>query len=193
MQLYIHAPSNTYPLTANDIKAREPNTSFPQYLQPEDISHFGYFPVQATDPTNTDTQHSVEAAPVLTNGVWMQTWTVIDYTPTELAQRAADKAAADAAAAAEQKAAIEKEFSTAIQSRLDAFAQTRNYDGILSACTYASSTVTKFKAEGQYCVDARDNTWATCYTILAQVEAGTIPMPTLDEVLAQLPVLTWPI
>lgn len=79
------------------------------------------------------------------------------------------------------------------QQHLDAFARTRNYDGILSAATYATSAVPKFKAEGQYAVEARDATWAKCYEILAAVEAGTRPMPTLDELLAELPVLTWPI
>ena len=84
------------------------------------------------------------------------------------------------------------EFTAKIQARLDAFARTRGYDGILSAATYATSTVPKFKAEGQYAVEARDATWAKCYEILAAVEAGSRPMPTLDELLAELPVLTWP-
>jgi hypothetical protein len=52
--------------------------------------------------------------------------------------------------------------------------------------------VPKFKAEGQYAVEARDATWAKCYEVLAAVEAGTRPMPTLDELLAELPVLSWP-
>ena len=88
---------------------------------------------------------------------------------------------------------LQREFTAAIQQRLDAFAQTRNYDGILSACTYATSTVAKFKAEGQYCVDARDATWSTCYAILGAVQAGTRPMPTLAEIEAELPVLEWPL
>ena len=79
-----------------------------------------------------------------------------------------------------------------IQQNLDAFAQTRNYDGILSACTYASSTVTKFKDEGQYCVDLRDNTWATCYTLLAEVEAGTLSITSWAQLEALLPVPAWP-
>lgn len=76
--------------------------------------------------------------------------------------------------------------------RADDFAKTRNYTNIMSAATYATSTVPKFKAEGQYAVEARDATWAKCYEILAAVEAGSRPIPTLDELLAELPVLTWP-
>lgn len=79
------------------------------------------------------------------------------------------------------------------QSRLDAFAQTRNYDGILSACTYATSTVPKFQAEGQYCVEARDATWAKLYQIMAEVQAGTRPMPSgYADIEGDLPVLQWP-
>lgn len=89
------------------------------------------------------------------------------------------------------------EFSAAVvssvQKSLDDFAKTRNYDGILSACTYATSTVMKFAREGQYCVDIRDNTWATLYSLMAEVEAGTKPMPaTVEEVLTLLPTPTWP-
>ena len=66
---------------------------------------------------------------------------------------------------------IVAQYTAAVQEHLDAFARTRNYDGILSAATYASSTVPKFQAEGQYAVEARDATWAKCYEILAAVEA----------------------
>jgi len=83
-------------------------------------------------------------------------------------------------------------YTAAIQKRLDDFARTRNYDGILSAATYATSAVAKFKAEGQYAVEARDATWAKGYEILAAVEAGTRAAPTLDELAAELPALVWP-
>ena len=88
--------------------------------------------------------------------------------------------------------AVQPTFTAAIQARLDAFAKTRNYDSILSACTYAASTVPKFAAEGQCCVRKRDDTWAASYSILASVETGTRPMPTLAEVEAELPALVWP-
>jgi hypothetical protein len=79
-----------------------------------------------------------------------------------------------------------------VQDRLDTFCRTRGYDGILSACTYASSTVPKFKAEGTYAVQARDSHWNACYLILAEVQAGAREVPTLEEVLAELPALVWP-
>ena len=84
------------------------------------------------------------------------------------------------------------QYDAAVQQRLDDFAKTRNYTNIMSAATYATSTAPKFKAEGQYAVEARDATWAKCYEVLAAVEAGSRPMPTLDELLTELPVLTWP-
>lgn len=81
----------------------------------------------------------------------------------------------------------------AAQERLDAFARTRNYDGILSACTYATSAVPSFAAEGQYCVAARDQTWAALYTLMADVQGGTLPMPeSVEAVMALLPPLEWP-
>lgn len=88
---------------------------------------------------------------------------------------------------------IADQFTAAIQQRLDDFARTRNYDGILSACTYATSTVAKFKTEGQACVNLRDATWAAAYTILANVQAGKRPMPTsIADIEADLPAAVWP-
>lgn len=83
-------------------------------------------------------------------------------------------------------------YTAAIQKRLDDFARTRNYDGILSAATYATSATPKFAAEGQYAVEARDATWAKGGEILAAVEAGTRPLPTLEALAAELPALAWP-
>lgn len=83
-------------------------------------------------------------------------------------------------------------YTAAIQKRLDDFARTRNYDGILSAATYATSAVAKFRAEGQYAVEARDATWAKGYEILAAVEAGQRSAPTFEQLAAELPALSWP-
>jgi len=88
---------------------------------------------------------------------------------------------------------LKDEIAKEVQVRLNEFAQTRGYDTMLSACTYATSTVTKFAEEGQYCVDARDATWNKLYEIMAKVEAGTRPVPSgYSDIEAELPVLEWP-
>jgi hypothetical protein len=84
-------------------------------------------------------------------------------------------------------------ITEAVQDRLDNFARTRNYDNMLSACTYATSTIPKFQTEGQYCVNARDSTWAALYSILAEVQEGTRPLPSsYEDIEGDLPILTWP-
>lgn len=88
---------------------------------------------------------------------------------------------------------VQADIVTATQAMLDDFAKTRNYDSIMSAATYATSTVPKFAAEGQYAVDARDQTWSALYTLMGEVLAGTRPMPTgFAEVAPLLPALAWP-
>lgn len=84
------------------------------------------------------------------------------------------------------------DVQTAVQRRLDDFAATREYDGILSACTYVPSTDAKFAGEGQYCVNARDAHWAKCYEIMGAYQAGLRPLPTVEEALAEMPALAWP-
>ena len=88
--------------------------------------------------------------------------------------------------------AQEQAFTEAIQQRLDAFARTRGYDSALSCASYATSINPKFAAEGHCIVQARDGTWAAAYGILDAVLAGERPMPSLEEVFAELPELVWP-
>jgi hypothetical protein len=79
------------------------------------------------------------------------------------------------------------------QQRLDEFARTREYESILSACTYSTSTVEKFRIEGQYCVEARDATWNKLFQILEEVQTEQRPTPTsYDDIQSDLPILEWP-
>jgi hypothetical protein len=110
-------------------------------------------------------------------------WSVLDELP----------AAWTEAVVVDNSEQFKAEVVRLVQYRLDSFARTRRYDSILSLCTYATSNVAKFAAEGQYGVDARDSTWNTLYAILAAVEAGERPAPTsYDEIEAELPKLSWP-
>ncbi len=93
---------------------------------------------------------------------------------------------------AAEEARIRQEMTQTVQEHLDATAREKNYDGILSLCTYATSTNTKFAAEGQAGVEWRDAVWDKCYTLLAEVQAGTRPIPSKEDLLLMLPSFNWP-
>lgn len=79
------------------------------------------------------------------------------------------------------------------QGILDQFVKSRGYDNIASACTYVNSNFPKFKNEGQYCIDLRDQTWAALYGYLNSVQEGTLPVPQQwSDIAAILPVPAWP-
>ena len=74
---------------------------------------------------------------------------------------------------------------TAVQNMLDSAAKAKGYDSILSACSYAAYP-NPFQAEGQEFVAWRGAVWAKCYEILGEVKAGTRPVPTVSELLAEI-------
>lgn len=92
-------------------------------------------------------------------------------------------------------AAVQRVFELTrelVQARLDAFAAEKNYDGILSAVGYATSSNSVFAAEGQRAADVRDASWQALYLYFDEVQAGTKPVPkTLVEIEAVLPTLVW--
>jgi len=120
-------------------------------------------------------------------------FTMIDGVLDVLSQYDFENMQADEMRARPQPPDLQTVIVTATQVRLDDFAKTRNYDDILSACTYAASSIPKFAAEGQVAVNARDATWAKLYEILADVEAGIRPAPSgFADIESELPALAWP-
>lgn len=79
------------------------------------------------------------------------------------------------------------------QSHLDTFAQTKGYNDILSASSYANSSNSVYKLEGTYAADARDATWSKFYIILSEVQANTRPpIGCFADIVPELPELIWP-
>ena len=86
---------------------------------------------------------------------------------------------------------LQQYFEDAIEAYMDSVVQTRNYKNIHTAASYVNSTNEKFAKEGAACNKWRDDVWDKCYAVLDEVKAGKRAIPTLEEVIAELPVLVW--
>lgn len=167
--------------SVTDLRRANPQVSFPQDIPNETLFEYGVYPLNETAPPkyNPATSKLIEGTPVQQGAEWVQVWNVVPLSENEQQSFVA---------------ALQADIVAQTQARLDAFARTRNYDGILSACTYATSTVPRFASDGKYCVDQRDATWSALYAVMAEVQAGTRPMPVgFADVEPLLPDLVWPV
>lgn len=80
--------------------------------------------------------------------------------------------------------------TTLLQARLEAFAQSRGYDSIMSACSYANDPDAHFSAEGFAALAARSATWKYASDAFTEI-AGGGKVPTEEQFIAAAPHLTW--
>ena len=176
---YINTATSQYPVSEAQIRSEHPNVSFPDPFVPPE-GYAWVFP--QSQPEHDPLTHTVsEGEPELSGDQWIQTWTTTALAPEVVTANTNAR-----------NAALQAEISDAILRRMDEFAATRNYGSVLSAASYANSTVPKFKQEAEYIIQWRDQVWTTAYQILGEALAGTRPVPTVQEVLDELPVPTWP-
>lgn len=79
------------------------------------------------------------------------------------------------------------EMNNAIQNLLDTTAQSFRYDNIVSVRSYAGY-VNPFQEEAQTLAIWASSCWVKAGEIEAEVTDGTRAIPTVDEVLAELPI-----
>jgi len=95
--------------------------------------------------------------------------------------------------AAPSIADLADQYKIAIQEQLDKVAAAFGYGDdhvppMAAAVSYAEEpAVPKFQAEGRALRAWRSLVWAACYSMFDAVQAGTMPLPSLAEVLASLP------
>lgn len=86
----------------------------------------------------------------------------------------------------EEQNITSKIYEREIQSILNLKAKEHNYDTIDTACSYAS-VENPFQQESKNFVAWRGNVWAYCYEILNAVKNGEMAIPTIEELIKELP------
>lgn len=140
-----------------------PNVSFPAILTDSSVEEYGYRVLQET------TQHP---------GITEYTISVEDGVPKKVWQTPEGT-----------KKAFERTLMACVQQSMDRAARVYGYDSILAACSYATSTVTKFKTEGQAFVDYRDAVYVAVFDALDKLDEKMVPEepgPFLASILPEL-------
>lgn len=91
------------------------------------------------------------------------------------------------------RAATVSTFQAAIQAHVDATAKARNYSDGNSLAGYVNSTVVKWSAEAVAFVAWRDAVWVYSYAELDKALGGQRPIPTVEDFIAELPAISWPV
>ena len=84
---------------------------------------------------------------------------------------------------------LKSTIESSIQNLLDSTAQSNGYDSILSATSYAGYP-NDFREEGTSFGKWRGLVWKYVYQVQIDVEQGVRVMPSLDELLTELPQYT---
>lgn len=177
--MYINSKTLEIFYTHSDIRKQHKDVSFSETITDDVLASLDIFPVTLTTAQYDSFNQVADQMPpvfVEANQRWETSWAVREMTAEEK-EKAIKK--------------LEKDIVNTVQKSLDDFARTRNYDGILSAATYATSTNITFQAEGQRAVQLRDDTWQTLYNILGEVATGGRVVTSYEDIEGDLPVLTW--
>lgn len=166
-------------VSESEFRALHPNISFPAAISDETLESFGVVRVQSiAQPEHTALQTVQDTGVQLdeADGVWKQTWSVVDIT---------DEAEIAAINAAQEKQLVEG-YTRAIDQLLNAEAAKKGYDSILSAALRAGYPG-PFHDEGVAFATWMDQCYSAGYIIIADVKSGDRAMPTVEELLEELP------
>lgn len=163
----------------SEFRSLYPNISFPAVISDETLENFGVLRVQSiAQPEHTAFQtvqdDGVQLDPA--DGVWKQTWSVQDI--TDAVQIAAIKAA--------QEEQLVDGYVRAMDALLHGEAAKKGYDTIRSAALRAGYPG-PFHDEGVAFATWMDQCYSAGYTIIANVKSGARAIPTVEQMLAELP------
>ena len=157
------------------IRLDNPNTSLPSFMSDELIKSLGYEKVIETENPATDFETSYQDGVELIDGVPTTKWVITSKTEEEIQVEVAAKTTA-----------ILTSYKTTIQAMIDSEAQSRGYDDINAIAKYQgypNMYQEETIALGMWCADC----WTKGYIILGEVQKGLRVLPSIEEVIAELP------
>lgn len=87
---------------------------------------------------------------------------------------------------------VEKVLANFVKGRLDDFAKSKQYDNILSACSYVNDSNQKYHNEAVQCINLRSLTWDKFSKIMDDIKLGIRPIPNSSlDIENELPKLEW--
>ena len=82
-------------------------------------------------------------------------------------------------------------YEAAVQDHLDKTARSRGYDNTYTCLSYLSSTNDTWRIESNAFNVWRDQVWGKCHEVMDAVKAGSIAVPTVNELISALPGIDW--
>lgn len=74
-----------YPYTISELRFENSNVSFPANLEGKSLDEFNAYEVMTTEMPEVDyTQKVEESTPVCEDGVWKQSWSIVDLSEEEI-------------------------------------------------------------------------------------------------------------
>lgn len=190
---YINEKTKQYPLSIEDIKDEyPPNTSFPAEFTPP--NHFKIVHSSNQPDYDRELQEAVEIEPVFVDGKWYKNYRI----QSKFKEYVTDN---KVVTIQEQEEAVilkrkiaklndtRQGIVSAVNYRLDSIAQEYGYDSIISACSYANSTVEAFSREAKAFIKLRDDTWLVVNEIISRLNSGEISDIDYSEIESTLPSL----
>ena len=80
-----------YPYSIEDLRKDNPDVSFPSIIDETTKSRYNMLLIQKVEIQSDYTKNISEDSPELFDGVWTQTWSVVDATEEEINQRLTNK------------------------------------------------------------------------------------------------------
>lgn len=84
------------------------------------------------------------------------------------------------------------DYRLAIDLHVNATARSRDYNDAATLAGYAASTVPPWAVDASAFVAWRDAVWVHTFTELDKVQHGQRPQPSVEDFIAELPVIAWP-